>query len=226
LIFDLDGTLVDSGGQIFEALNQACHEFGFEEIPEYLFAERLGLPIQLIIADLKIPILLQTDLIDAFRTNLRARIEESNVLFDGVEDFLKFAKKLGLSISIATSKPTYLAKLVVKNSNLRKYVDFVQGTDGFPAKPAPDVVLKCLREFNYSSAIMFGDRIEDIMAATACGIASVGIAQSHHTVKDLVDSGATLGFQNFLELAKTPERIWSLLGPLNEPNSDSGTLRT
>lgn len=226
MIFDLDGTLVDSGGQIFEALNQACREFGFEEIPEYLFTERLGLPIQSIIADLKIPFLLQANLIDLFRINLRARIEESNVLFDGVEDFLKLAKKFGFSISIATSKPTYLAKLVVKNSALTKYVDFIQGTDGFPAKPSPDVILKCLQEFNPTSAIMLGDRIEDIMAANACGIASVGVAQSHHTVKDLVDSGAKLAFQNFFELASTPERIWSLLDPPNEPNSHSGTIST
>jgi phosphoglycolate phosphatase-like HAD superfamily hydrolase len=74
--------------------------------------------------------------------------------------------------------------------------------------------------------MMLGDRIEDIMAANACGIASVGVAQSHHTVNDLVDSGATLAFQNFIEVAKTPERIWSLLGLPNGQNSHSGTIRT
>lgn len=78
LIFDLDGTLVDSGGQIFEALNQACRESGFEEIPEYLFAERLGLPIQSIIGDLNLSLFDQTNLINSFRMNLSARIEESD----------------------------------------------------------------------------------------------------------------------------------------------------
>ena len=46
---------------------------------------------------------------------------------------------------------------------------------------------------------MIGDRIEDIMAANACGIESIGVAQSHHTVKDLIGSGASLAFNNFLE---------------------------
>ena len=226
LIFDLDGTLVDSAGQIFEALNQACRESGFEEIPEYLFAERLGLPVQSIIADLNLSSFDQTNLINSFRLNLSARIEESNLLFDGVEDFLKLAKLLKYSIAIATSKPTYLAKLVVKNSALINYIDFVQGTVNFPAKPAPDVILKCLQEFKPSTAIMIGDRIEDIMAANACGIESIGIAQSHHTVKDFIGSRASLAFNNFLEMTENSEKIWSLLGPRNEGNSVSGTLRT
>jgi histidinol phosphatase-like enzyme len=73
---------------------------------------------------------------------------------------------------------------------------------------------------------MIGDRIEDIMAANACGIESIGIAQSHHTVKDFIGSRASLAFNNFLEMTENSEKIWSLLGPRNEGNSVSGTLRT
>ena len=52
LVFDLDGTLVDSAGQIFEALNQSCLELRLDQIPNDLFKERLGLPIKAIVSDL------------------------------------------------------------------------------------------------------------------------------------------------------------------------------
>ena len=72
---------------------------------------------------------------------------------------------------------------------------------------------------------MIGDRIEDIIAANACGIQSIGVAQSHHTVKDLIGSGASLAFNNFLEITENSEQIWSRLGPHNEANSLSDTIR-
>jgi phosphoglycolate phosphatase-like HAD superfamily hydrolase len=46
---------------------------------------------------------------------------------------------------------------------------------------------------------MFGDRVEDIQAATAAGISPIGMALSYHTAKDLTDAGAAFVFPNWIE---------------------------
>lgn len=197
LIFDLDGTLVDSATQILTALNVACAEADLELISKDFFDQKLGLPINSIISHLKLPVPQENKLILSFRTKLRSQIEESNQLFPGVEDFLQYAKDLGHPTAVATSKPTYLAKLVISNSPLVHYIDFVQGTDNFPAKPEPDVILKCLHHFNTDTASMFGDRIEDMQSASAARIISVGIAQGFHSSLDLLSAGAKFAFEDF-----------------------------
>jgi phosphoglycolate phosphatase len=144
----------------------------------------------------------EQELIFSFRKKLEIEILKANPLFSGVEEFLQSARDLGHPIAIATSKPTYLAKLVVMNSPLSKFIDYVQGTDDFPAKPAPDVILKCLSFFNKSQGVMFGDRIEDMLAASSAGIPSIGIAQGFHSISDLVSAGAEIAFDDFFELQK------------------------
>ncbi len=205
LIFDLDGTLVDSAGQILKALNRACDESALEHLPKHVLMGSLGLPIKSIISYLGLSTEAEEKLIQIFRSELRVLIEDSNSLFDGVEAFLRDVKKLGYLMAIATSKPTYLAELVVANSPLAKYIDFTQGTDGFAAKPAPDVILKCLSHFEANCAIMFGDRVEDMASAQSAGISSIGIAQSFHTVDELTAGGANFAFKSFLELQSTVE---------------------
>ncbi len=205
LIFDLDGTLVDSAGQILKALNLACDQSALEHLPKHVLMESLGLPIKDIISSLNLPTEVEETFIQIFRNELRILIEDSNSLFDSVEDFLRDARKFDYLMAIATSKPTYLAELVVANSPLASYIDFTQGTDGFPAKPAPDVILKCLSHFKADSAIMFGDRVEDMASAQSAGISSIGIAQGFHTVNELTASGANFVFKSFLELQRTEE---------------------
>jgi phosphoglycolate phosphatase len=205
LIFDLDGTLVDSAGQILKALDLACGNFGLQQLPSHVFMESLGLPIKSIISYLGLSTEVEEKLIQQFRNELRTLIEDSNSLFDGVEEFLRDARKLDYVLAIATSKPTYLAELVVANSPLARYIDFTQGTDGFAAKPAPDVILKCLGRFKADRAIMFGDRVEDMASAQSAGISSIGIAQSFHTVNELMAGGANFAFKSFLELQSMVE---------------------
>jgi phosphoglycolate phosphatase len=201
LIFDLDGTLVDSGTQILTALNLACAEANLDLISKDFFDQKIGLPINSIISHLKLPLSRENELILSFRAKLKSQIEESNQLFPGVEDFLRYAKDFGHPTAVATSKPTYLAKLVVSNSRLINYIDFVQGTDNFPAKPEPDVILRCLNYFKTDVAAMFGDRVEDVLAARAAKIIPVGIAQGFHSSLDLLSAGAKFAFEDFIGLS-------------------------
>ena len=94
---------------------------------------------------------------------------------------------------------------MIVNSDLNNLIDVIQGTDGFPAKPDPTSIQKAMMRLDTESAIMIGERIEDIQAAKAAGIESIGVAQSFHNKELLRDAGAKLAFDSFIELLNSNE---------------------
>ena len=204
-IFDLDGTLVDSSEQIGDSINRARIEFGFNPLPSSKINELVGLPINHFLQDIEMNKTHEQDLILRFRQILEIQILQNNQVFPGVRDFLSKLKLEGLKTGIATSKPTYLAELVIKNSSLHGLLDVVQGTEGFPAKPDPTCILKAMTRLETNKAIMVGDRIEDIKAAIAAGIDSIGIAHSFHDKATLEAAGAVHVFDTFLDFVQSKE---------------------
>lgn len=195
-IFDLDGTLVDSLKQIENALDSTRINFGYEATPNGQIFRKLGLPIGELLSDLDLSPKIQEDLIIGFRRELARQISISNQLYSGAKELMSLLRAQGFKIAIATSKPTYLAKMVVKNSTISLKIDFIQGTDNFPPKPDPEVIQRCVSALNSKNPIMLGDRTEDVLAAFAAGIPAIGIAQSAHTEEMLRESGALLTFEN------------------------------
>lgn len=196
VIFDLDGTLVDSQDQIELALNAARTSLGYSTSPAGQIFEKLGLPVQNLFGDLDLSPISQVELISVFRKRLYEHIDLENKCFPGVELLLEKIREAGMKTAIATGKSTRMAKRVVDNSALGGNIDFVQGTDGFQSKPHPEVINRCLNEFPGCRAIMIGDRVEDIKSASRAGIPSIGIAQSAHSESTLQAAGASLTFQN------------------------------
>jgi len=211
MVFDLDGTLVDSRIQIQVALDATRVNSGLSTSPEGFVEEHLGLPVERLFSDLKLEPSELHLLIQTFRENLLLEIENGNPVFDGVVSFIQKSKDLGIPIGVATTKPTYLAVEVIKNSPLKDLIAFVQGTDGFPPKPNPEVLRRCMQGLGIKNAIMFGDRKEDIQAAKTLGIPSIGIAQSAHSIQDLLAEGATYSFSNFTELGLNFDQIILLI---------------
>jgi phosphoglycolate phosphatase len=210
-IFDLDGTLVDSQEQIENCLNKARIDLGYKESQFGYISNRLGLPIKELVSDLDLIDTQLEELVTLFRQYLILEIQKVNKVYEGAIEFLHELRMRSYKIAIATSKPTYLAESVVRNSSLFGLVDFTQGTDGFPSKPAPDVILRCIDELRLDKAVMFGDRIEDMQAAIRSRIPCIGIAQSTHSVSDLNTAGASLAFENFADLNSQLNAIESLL---------------
>ena len=209
-IFDLDGTLVDSFEQITAAANTVRVENGFPIANQEFSQSVIGLPAAELFADLDCSASRIVELVSMFRSRLLESICIGNTIFPGVIEFLTWCKVEGFSTAIATSKPQKLAEQVVLNSELNGMIDFIQGTDGFPPKPNPDVIHRVLKDFE-SPAIMFGDRPEDIQAGNNAGIQSIGIAQSIFTTTELASAGAKLTFQSFEELLEAHQSATDIL---------------
>lgn len=197
-IFDLDGTLVDSAEQIALSLNKARHDFGFPIQPISYYEKLVGLPVNELLADIEISKECSLELIAHFRKYLVEDIQAgNNLVFSGVLGTLELFSNMHLGLAIATSKPTNVAIEVIKHSSLRDFDLYVQGTDDFPPKPNPEVILRVLRHFPETPSFMVGDRTEDIYAAKRAALPAIGIASSAHSESDLKDAGATLTFKTF-----------------------------
>lgn len=196
IIFDLDGTLVDSHSQIEFAMNLARTNFGYPKSPLGQIFQKLGLPVHELFSDLELNPIAQDELIAEFRKRLYESINVDNKCYLGVEPLLHKIRESGVKVAIATGKSTSMANKVVENSIMHGNIDVIQGTDGFLPKPSPEVINRCLAKFPGSRAVMVGDRTEDMMAATNAGIPSIGIAQSAHSELTLRRGGADLTFRN------------------------------
>jgi phosphoglycolate phosphatase len=212
ILFDLDGTLVDSVEQISRNLNQARADFGFSTQSLGFYERLIGLPVGELLSDLKIRSDVQLDLVAHFRRLLLLDIQGGNIkIYPGVIELLRLLEKMEIQLAVATSKPSSIAEEVIRCSALSQFNIHVQGTDNFSPKPDPTVILRILAEFEGKPSFMVGDRTEDVVAAKRAGISAIGIAASAHTVENLKDAGAKATFKSFLHFYESVKGDVSLV---------------
>jgi phosphoglycolate phosphatase len=108
-------------------------------------------------------------LIADYRSTYLGRGHQHTYLYPGVVEGLA---QLGARKSTATTKGTPTTRAILEQFGLLQFFDQVQGTDGFPCKPAPDVILTALAALGAKPAdcLMVGDSVADITAAHAAGV--------------------------------------------------------
>jgi phosphoglycolate phosphatase len=180
VLFDLDGTLVDSAPDIARALNDVLAEAG---LPRHPPAEVVGYvgdgaarlveratPPQ---AAPEIP-----DLVERFRARYAATICVDTRLYPGVGDVLRALAARGSAMAVLTNKPGDLARALLRALALDGWFAAVVGDgDGFPRKPSPDAALAlCARQrVPPASALVVGDGLPDVRMARAAGCRAAAV---------------------------------------------------
>jgi len=190
LIFDLDGTLLDSSLTIGQAMNRTRLDCGFSILDSDAYTRLVGLPAIELLSDLNIQSHEKVAIIGMFRQNLIETLEDGVPVFEDTVKTLKTLKSFGYDFGIATSKPTELAQRFIESSELAQFDFTVQGTDDNIFKPNPKVILNCLNKMSNQDYVMIGDRVEDVFAGNSAGILSLGISQTSHSQFQLKHAGA------------------------------------
>lgn len=204
-IFDLDGTLFDSHGQIIRALAWTRRNNGYANLSEAEAKSLIGLPAKLLFADLDMSPNQVERLVIEFRKRLKVEISLQNETYPEVLEILTLLKGHGVRLSVATTKPTELAEWTIKNSSIDGLFDHIQGTDNFAPKPSAEVINRCIQYGVEESVFMFGDRIEDMQAANAANVTGIGISQSVHDAESLKKAGAVITVPEFRLIKTIPE---------------------
>jgi 2-phosphoglycolate phosphatase len=170
-LFDVDGTLVHSAPDICAAVQETLKGTPAPQVDDAFLTTYIGRHLidlfSYLLPDYSPE---QIDgLVATYRTIYPARNHKSTRLYPGVREALS---RLGGRKSTATTKGTPTTRIVLEMFGLLPYFDHVQGTDGFPAKPAPDVIRRSIDLFGVQpeDVLMVGDSATDMAAGRAAGV--------------------------------------------------------
>jgi phosphoglycolate phosphatase len=175
-LFDVDGTLVDSAEDICGAVRTVLSGTSRPDVPFEYLRRYIGRHLIDLFNDLfpGAPPEQVEAWIQQYRREYPKRDHASTVAFPHVRDVLSV---LPGRKSTATTKGTPTTRLVLDRFGLLPFFDHVQGTDGFPAKPAPDVLFKSIELFGArpEDCLFVGDAAPDMEAGRRAGIKTCGV---------------------------------------------------
>jgi phosphoglycolate phosphatase len=185
-LFDVDGTLVDSAADICGAIQGVLVGTPQNQVSDQFLRGYIGRHLVDLFRDL-FPLYTpeQIDaLVEKYRKVYPLRQHASTVCYPRIEEVLA---KLPGKKSTATTKGTPTTKIVLEKFGLLPYFDHVQGTDGFPAKPNPDVIFKALEGLKASKddCLFVGDSAADMEAARRAGVKSCAVTYGYGPREDL-----------------------------------------
>lgn len=204
ILFDLDGTLTDSGQGILNSVAYALDQMGIEESNPENLKRFIGPPLyesfarfyQLNPADTQAAI-------DAFRVYFKERGMFENQLYPGIVPLLEDLTEAGKTLAIATSKPEVFAKQILDYFGIAHYFDVIAGASLDSSRISKtDVITYALAQLDYNpqTTIMVGDREHDIQGAQAKHLASIGVLYGYGTKQELEEAGATRIAQTVVDL--------------------------
>ncbi|NCC86479.1 MAG: HAD family hydrolase [Clostridia bacterium] len=207
VIFDFDGTIVDSGEGIRRSIEYALEKNGVPVGEKSKLNYFIGPPLNVSFEDMYGINGEQCEkLIETYRDRY-ARLGVYEVeLYEGIVELLNTLKENGIKIGIASSKPTCFIKQVMEYFKISEFFDTVVGTNfekhNADKKELINTALKNLGITDKSVSIMVGDRLYDINGAKGAGILSVGVLYGYGSETELKDAGADFLAHDVTEIYK------------------------
>ena len=183
-LFDVDGTLVDSARDICGSIQAVLVARGRADVEQPFLRGYIGLHLRDLFLDLEFSEDAIDPMIAEYRQIYAARKHSLTSVFPGVPEALG---RLGGRKSTATTKGTPMTRAILEQFGLLAHFDHVQGTDGFPAKPEPDVVLKSLAALGArpEDCLMVGDAPSDMQAGRRAGVRICAVRWGYGKPEDL-----------------------------------------
>jgi len=185
LLFDLDGTLVDSAPDLADALDIVLAERGFEPVGLAQTRQMIGHGIPKLVeaglsyrgVDLKPHVL--ANAVDRFRDYYADHLSVKTRPYPGVVDGLTLLSSRGWNMAVCTNKLESYARRILEDLGLIGFFDIVAGPDTFGiSKPHPAHLLRALPD-RYEAAIMIGDSDVDIAAAKAALLPVIAVSYGY-----------------------------------------------
>jgi phosphoglycolate phosphatase len=172
IIFDLDGTLVDTGSAIADSINYVRHTlYGLPPLTTDEIAALINEPGR----DLPIALYGTARYEEAarkiFENHYARRCLQNAPCYPGIETLLHTLRQAGHSLHVATNAPTRTSKLILANHGIETHFDSIVGADLVDRpKPAPDMLHRILDAYPDHQTWMVGDSLKDAQAAQQAGI--------------------------------------------------------
>lgn len=186
IIFDLDGTIIDSSGDITDSINYAIEPYGAAPLTVRETISLVGEGISRLMEKVIEKEGMDADrdyLIKRFLEYYSGHLVDKTTVYPGVKEALE--KLNGYKKALISNKRESLSSEILKTLELSKYFDLVVGSDTTPEKkPSPVPVQYTLSKFDVSpeEAVIVGDSNYDIEAGRAAGIKTIAVTYGYRTL--------------------------------------------
>ncbi len=199
VVFDLDGTLADTVGDLTAALNRTLSEFGLpphsKDAVRGMVGGGLGKLLERGLAAHGATLDIQTK--DAALGRLfghyAANPAERSTLYPGARECLRALAGAGIACGLCTNKPDAIAQDLLQALGLAEAFGAIQGSvPGLPKKPDPAGLIRVVKALGASpqSTVMVGDSATDVKAARAAGLRAIILVSHGYSVTPVTDLGA------------------------------------
>jgi phosphoglycolate phosphatase len=213
--FDLDGTLIDSVPDLALALNEMLRTLGRETFNEETIRYWVGNGAQTLvkrallgrqeIEHSQIDEAYFKEALGIFLDAYAANLCEATSPYPGVLETLTALKQRGYHLSIITNKPEQFVAPILEGLGFGTLIEHYLGGDSLPRKkPNPLPLLKMceLMGVGIDESVMVGDSKNDILAANACGMQSIGVTYGYNYAEDIRTYSPTVVIDNFEDILK------------------------
>ena len=196
ILFDLDGTLVDSAFDLYRAMNMSLNALQLPEVTEQQVRVWIGKGTSVFCHSTlqyltgQVDAAQQQHLLDTFLTIYNADPCVETRPFDGVIEFLEWGKAHQKTLVCVTNKPEQPARMIIEQLGLAHYFDDVIGGDRFTQrKPDPIQLLHCVGHYGVekSQVLMIGDSVNDVEAARRAGIDCIVVSYGYNHGENIAD---------------------------------------
>lgn len=204
LVFDWDGTLMDSAGAIVAAIQAACRDLGIAEPPEsrarHVIGLGLGDALRHAVPDL--PEQRYPQMIDRYRHHYLSRDHEL-MLFAGAERMIAELSEAGFMLAVATGKSRLGLDRAFKVSGLGPYFHDSRCADECHSKPHPQMLEELMDDFAVLPAqtLMIGDTTHDLLMASNAGVDAVAVSYGAHPLDALATAAPQFCAHSIADLA-------------------------
>lgn len=207
LLFDLDGTIINSSEGITNSVMYTLKKYGIEETDRTKLYKFIGPPLTDSFQRFYgFSVEKSIEGVSFYREYYRDRGIFECYVYEGFEESLKKLKEKGKTLIVATSKPEPFAREIIRHFGLDSYFDYVAGMEMNGGRGTKAEVIQYALEAckitDLSNCIMIGDRKHDVLGARKIGLDCLGVLYGFGDEQELMDAGAICVVKDPIDIEK------------------------
>lgn len=206
VLFDLDGTLTDSGEGIINCAVFAMERLGIPVPPREELGVFVGPPLWDTFRQFGVPSDRVDEAVEIFRSRYVPIGKFENTPYPGIRETLEALRAQGRKLYVATSKPEVTAREILEHFDLSRYFTEICGATVDKTRSSKEDVIAYLLSLDAcrENSVMVGDTAFDVIGAAAHGIPTIGASWGYGKTEDMVSAGAAA-------IARSPEDLLRII---------------
>ncbi len=204
ILFDLDGTLIDSTDAILHCFANSFREAGLEKRDEQKIKSLIGYPLDIMYKELGVEEGKIWDMVDLYKGCYRKVSKQMTTMLPNAKEAIKEASKFA-RLGIVTTKTARYSRELLEHMDVMKYFEVLVGREDVEnPKPHPEPILTALKRMENTKnkkIFMIGDTKLDLICAKDAGVTGIGVKCGYGEVSEL-RKYSELVFEDSLEAVK------------------------